>query len=156
MSEPTTETMPDALRRWIDKFIDSYPESLGIKGALVEEASYSGRLLTDILATETLSNGNAVFINSSGLWERADATEFAAHGIFVGIDDVTVGEVATVLIHGTVRRSAWSWTPGNSIYLTNTPGEISHTAPIAPDLIQRIGYAITDKIAYFDFNSAVS
>ena len=55
-----------------------------------------------------------------------------------------------VLLEGYIRNDAWNWTPGLDLYVSNTTGAMTHTAPSgASDFVQKIGFAWTADIVYF-------
>ena len=50
-----------------------------------------------------------------------------------------------------VRNDAWNWTPGATLYMSETAGEITATQPTTTDAaIRVVGYALTDDCIYFD------
>ena len=57
-------------------------------------------------------------------------------------------EQGAVLLEGFARNDAWGWTPGAILYASETPGEITATAPTA-GFVQAIGVALTADIIKF-------
>lgn len=113
--------------------------------------SYDGIVIPDLDNLGGVTQWDAVYLNSSSQWVLADANgsgTYPARGLAVSTEVTT--DPVDVLIRGTVRNDAWNWTPGNPIYLSETAGGLTQTAP---SYAQEVGYAITADIAFFDFNA---
>jgi hypothetical protein len=117
--------------------------------------NYDGIVIPGLQNLGGVTQWDAVYLNGSSQWVKADANgsgTFPARGLAIATALTTV--VVGVLIKGTVRNDAWNWTPGGTIYLSGTVGEITQTAPsTAGDKVQAVGFALTADIAFFDFNS---
>lgn len=122
--------------------------------ALATDDTYSGNIIAGLNSGATTAQWEAVYLNGSAAWVLADANgsgTYPARGI--GIADST-SNALSVLVRGTVRNDAWTWTPGGTIYLSATPGALTQTAPsTSGDKVQAVGFALTADIAYFDFDS---
>lgn len=130
-------------------------KKLSLTAAHGADDTYEGLQITGLNNTGGVTQWDAVYLNGSSQWALADAngsSTYPARGLAVAT--VSTGNATTVLIRGTVRNDAWSWTPGGTIYLSTTPGGLTQTAPSsASDKIQAVGFALTADIAFFDFNS---
>jgi len=102
-------------------------------------------------AGEALGNRKVVYLDNAGRWRLGDADTTAAMPI-VGftIGSIASGSFGRILLHGFVGLAGWTWTQGAQLYVSTTAGEITHTAPTAPDLIQSIGVAYEADVIYFD------
>ena len=99
--------------------------------------------------------GAALYLAADGHWEEADAsadTTTPCTGIALSSG---TGASKEILLLGSVRNDGWNWTtgPGKSglIYLSTTTGAVTQTAPSADgEMIQVVGYAITDDVMFFN------
>lgn len=122
--------------------------------SLVDNESL-GTVLTGLLAAQDLDAWQAVYINSSGSLILAGANSAGSNpsrGLVIA--DTADGDPATVLIRGIARNNAWNWTPGGSIYLSETDdGALTQTEPSAEgSRIQEVGFAVSADIAEFHFH----
>ena len=107
--------------------------------------------------TSTMAAGKMYFLNGSGQWVLADATDNTTGAdellaIALGTDPATDG----MLLRGLVRVNSNLGTVGRAVYMTTTAGAVSQTAPSGNDEIVRIvGYAIhaVREIMYFNPSS---
>lgn len=117
--------------------------------------SYHGLTLTGLLAGATIAQWEAVYVGGSSTFLLADANgsgTYPARGLAVAAYSST--NPATVLVQGTVRNDAWNWTPGGDIYLSATAGGLTQTAPsTSGDKVQKVGFALTADVAFFNFAS---
>lgn len=117
--------------------------------------TYEGQQIPGLNNSGGVTQWDAVYLNSSSQWVLADANgsgTYPARGLAVSTE--TTGNPVTVLIRGTVRNDAWSWTVGGTIYLSGTAGGLTQTQPsTSGDKVQAVGYALTADIAFFDFDS---
>jgi hypothetical protein len=122
--------------------------------ALASDDTWEGNSIFGLNAFATIAQWEAVYLNTSSAWALADANGVAtypARGLAAAA--YSSGNAAEVVIRGTVRNDAWSWTIGAPLYLSTTPGALTQTAPATSgDQIQVVGYALTADIAYVDFN----
>jgi len=130
-------------------------KTISVSGALGTDDTCEGIQIAGLNAGATIAQWEAVYMGGSSKWLLADAngsSTYPAQGLAVAAYVDT--NAALVLVQGTVRNDAWNWTIGGAIYLSTTPGALTQTAPsTSGDKIQRVGYALTADIAYFDFNS---
>ena len=137
-----------------DTDLDGYPDKIGspaFDGALGTDDTYTGFLITGKNAGEAISQWDVVYFDATATeWLQADADaagEFPARGIAVAAG--TDGNSLDVIVQGTVRNDAWNWTVGGTIYLSDTAGGLTQTAPsTSGDAVQILGWAITADIIY--------
>jgi hypothetical protein len=121
---------------------------------------YNGIVITGRNCGEALGQWDAVYLNSAegdggDIWHEADATtgsgEFPAFGIAVAA--CTDTNEAKIMVRGVARNDSWTWTTGDAIYLGETDGTITATAPsTSGDCVQIIGWALSPDEIYFDFS----
>lgn len=106
-------------------------------------------------AGASLTQWDLVYMGASSTWLKADANgsgTYPARGMAVAAYSNT--DPAVVIREGIVRHDAWSWTPGGTLYMSITAGEMTQTPPsTATEKIQQVGFAITADIAYVNFAS---
>ena len=65
-----------------------------------------------------------------------------------GFDDTETG---TVLLQGFIRYDTWDWTPGSPLYLSETAGAMTHTAPTTDGaFVQVVGVALSPDVVYIN------
>lgn len=96
----------------------------------------------------SVSAGDAVYINSSGKVARANAQVGSVTDPVIGIATnagASDGDDVYVLTHGIWRMDAETFTAGDPVYLGETAGALTATAPSTDgDYLQRIGIAVSD------------
>lgn len=118
--------------------------------------TWQGRAITGVNAGATIAQWEAVYMGSGGEWLLADAsadTTAPARGIAIeaGTDNNPMG----VLTEGVVRNDAWAWTPGGALYLSETAGALTQTAPTTSGaIVQQVGWAISADVAYIAIGDA--
>jgi hypothetical protein len=71
----------------------------------------------------------------------------------IGIAPAAISDTATgtILLHGFVRDDTWTWTTGGVLYLSETAGAMTHTAPTTSGaFVQAIGIALSPDVAYIN------
>lgn len=64
------------------------------------------------------------------------------------ISDTATG---TILLQGFVRNDTWNWTTGGAIYLSETSGSVTQTAPTTSGaFLQVVGVALSPDVMYFN------
>lgn len=116
---------------------------------------YSGLVLTGKNAGEAITQWDCVFLQADAKFDQADADaagEFPAMGL--ACNATGDGTNLVVLTRGVVRNEGWSGlTVGAAIYLSDTAGGLTETAPsTAGDCVQIIGRALSDSEIYFNFS----
>jgi len=119
------------------------------------DAEYAGLVVTGRLYGETVAKYELVYMDgATGRWLKADADaggKFPAVGMAVTAGNN--GDAATVLVRGTVRNDAWSWSAaGVSLYLSTVAGGMTETAPVVSgQCVHHIGrtlVATTDVVLF--------
>jgi uncharacterized ParB-like nuclease family protein len=107
--------------------------------------TYQGQVITGRNWGATVAQWDAVYLDSAGTWQLADANgsnTFPCRGLAAAAG--TAGNPGTVLDNGVARNDAWAWTVGGDVYLSETAGGLTQTAPSASgSRVQKIGYALT-------------
>jgi hypothetical protein len=132
-----------------------------LSAVLPTDDTFQGDTITGLVSASALTQWDAVYVTGLSRVARADAdaggspdaTAAPARGLVtttVGGADVAV----SVLTRGIVRNDAWTWTPGENIYLSGTAGGLTQTAP--DGVVQPVGWAAAADIAVFDFSSGAA
>ena len=83
---------------------------------------------------------------------EADASAYATARV-IGIAPAAISDTATgtILLQGFIRDDTWNWTPGSTLYLSETAGAMTHTAP-TPDgaFVQVGGVALSPDVVYMN------
>jgi hypothetical protein len=112
----------------------------------------SGMAFTADVDTNTVGIGGILLLGADGSYDDADASaEATAAGMVVMATAAGTGSML-LLQKGTFQDAgAWDWTPGAILYLSETEGELTETAPVTSEAIVRImGYALTADSIFFD------
>ena len=133
-----------------NRFLDSAPDS---------NSSVSGDVITVVAAT----GYNAVFGDlvvvtgwSTGVGPivaKADADSSSTVGrLYLIAESISAGSSGKALRSGIARCDSWSWsTSGGALYVSDTAGEMTQTAPSSTgQQVQIVGHALTSTI--IDFN----
>jgi hypothetical protein len=83
---------------------------------------------------------------------EADASAYATARV-IGIAPVAISDTATgtILLHGFIRDDTWTWTTGSTLYLSETAGAMTHTAPTTDGaFVQVVGVALSPDVVYFN------
>jgi hypothetical protein len=127
-----------------DKFVHDPTSSL--------TASVSGYGDIVTFGTGSLTAGNLYYLNSTGAWTAADAdSESTTRGMLA----IALGAAPSngMLVKGYARNSAWTQNTGDVLYVSQTAGGITSTAPsTAGTIVRIIGYMInaTNDVVYFN------
>ncbi len=81
-----------------------------------------------------------------------DASAFATARC-IGIAPSAISDTATgeVLLQGFIRDDTWNWTIGGTMYLSETAGDMTQTAPSTDGaFVQVLGIALTADVVYFN------
>ena len=118
--------------------------------SLTASVSGYGDIVT--FGTGSLTAGNLYYLSSTGAWTAADAdSESTTRGMLA----IALGAAPNngMLVKGYARNSAWTQNTGDVLYVSQTAGGITSTAPSAAGTIVRIiGYMInaTNDVVYFN------
>ena len=83
---------------------------------------------------------------------EADASAYATARV-IGIAPAAISDTATgtILLHGFIRDDSWSWTTGATLYLSETAGAMTHTAPSTDGaFVQVVGVALSPDVVYIN------
>jgi hypothetical protein len=127
-----------------------------ISPVLAANNDYSAtEIHTGFDAGETIPQWQAVYFDVTAgemLLTDADASG-KAPGWGLALAASADGSPIYVLSRGWVRNDAWTWTPGDPIYLADTPGGLTQTKPsTSGDIVQPVGIAKSADVAYFNFD----
>ena len=83
---------------------------------------------------------------------QADASAVATARA-IGISPAAISDTATgtVLLHGFIRDDSWNWTTGSVLYLSETTGAMTHTAPTTDGaFVQAVGIALEPDVVFIN------
>tara|TARA_R110000823_G_scaffold96385_1_gene209823 strand:- start:204 stop:1247 length:1044 start_codon:yes stop_codon:yes gene_type:complete len=83
---------------------------------------------------------------------EADASAYATARV-IGIAPAAISDTATgtVLLQGFIRDDSWSWTAGSTLYLSETAGAMTHTAPSTDGaFVLVVGVALSPDVVYIN------
>ena len=83
---------------------------------------------------------------------EADASAYATARV-IGIAPAAISDTATgtILLQGFIRDDSWSWTPGSTLYLSETAGAMTHTPPSTDGaFVNVVGVALTADVVYIN------
>ena len=106
-----------------------------------------------MLAGGTISAFDLVCIHSTTQEVvEADASAIATARV-IGIAPAAISDTESgiILLHGFVRDDTWSWTTGGVLYLSETAGAMTHTAPTTSGaFVQAVGIALSPDVVYIN------
>jgi len=120
-----------------------------------QRARGSGLSMPGIVG-EAVTRGAAVYLSAvDGLWYLADADVLAELPVVAITKEAesTAGKVVQLVIIGLMGRSDWTWTRGDAIYVSGTPGVLTQTAPANRN---PVAVAITSTMIYVNPGSATA
>ena len=116
--------------------------------------TYQGISSDDIDAGATIAQWEVVYLDGTPDWNLTDASAEATAGpvqVALATEAGTASNPLNVLFSGIARNDAWTWTAGGAIYLSETAGAMTQTAPTTTDSVTRVlGYALSDDAIYFN------
>ena len=102
---------------------------------------------------EELTLPNLVFQASDGEWEKANATAMATTkgALAIVMESIAIGSSGAILKYGFLRDDSWAFSQGATLYVGESDGSITATAPSdVGDQHRIVGYAHTAHIIWFD------
>lgn len=108
---------------------------------------WSGHTIYFAQCAASLAFGTPVYIQSTGKPAGADADAAAtmpAIGVIV-VASTDADTPCTVLTHGVITDTDWNWTPGATLYVSETVGSVENTLSNISDtndVVQVIGIAV--------------
>ena len=128
--------------------------SVNISTPLLPSAdhTYSGTT-AQMLAGGAISAFDLVCINNTtGEVIEADASASGTARV-IGIAPAAISDTATgtVLVHGFIRDDSWNWTTGSVLFLSETAGAMTHTAPTTSGaFVQAVGIALSPDVVFIN------
>ena len=114
--------------------------------------TYSGTT-AQMLAGGAISAFDLVCIHTvTGEVVEADASASATSRV-IGIAPAAISDTATgtVLLHGFIRDDTWGWTTGGVLFLSETAGAMTHTAPTTDGaFVQAVGIALEPDVVFIN------
>ncbi len=126
-----------------------------LDAALSGDATWSGITIAGTSGVTTLAVGDLCYLNANdGRWELVDANLSDGYDkqlgicVLVGAD----GAATEMLVYGKVRAATFpAFTLGSPLHISETAGDMTHTAPVTTDAATRIiGIAITAEDLMFN------
>jgi hypothetical protein len=102
---------------------------------------------------EELALPNLVYQASDGEWEKANATAMATTkgALAIVMESITIHSSGAILKYGFLRDDSWGFSQGATLYVGESDGSITATAPSdVGDQHRIVGYAHTASIIWFD------
>ncbi len=124
--------------------------SIDLDPSLSADGKYTGKCITGT-AGATLAFGDIIYLAAAdSRWELTDASAVGTAGtVLVGICVLAAtgdGEPTKILLDGNVRADTAfpTFTVGAPIYISETAGDVTQTAPTTADAVVRVlGFALT-------------
>ena len=120
------------------------------------DGDYSGITVTGT-GGATIAFGEPVYLAvGDSRWELTDASAVATAGtplVGIAVSSSTDGNPITVLLHGIIRADAVfpTFTVGAQVFLSETAGDLTNTAPSTADAVVRaVGFATTANEIYWN------
>lgn len=128
--------------------------SLNISTPLLAGADHTVTGLTaQMLAGGTINAFDLVCIHTvTSEVVQADASALATARA-IGIAPAAISDTATgtVLLHGFIRDDTFNFTPGSTLFLSETTGQMTHTAPSTDGaFVQIVGTALSPDVVYIN------
>ena len=133
--------------------------NLNISTPLLAGADHTTTGMTaEMLAGAAIAAFNVVCIHTTTQEVIvADASAYATARA-IGIAPAAISDTATgtVLLQGFIRDDTWNWTTGSTLYLSETAGTMTHTAPTTDGaFVVAIGVALEPDVVYINPSPAV-
>jgi len=110
----------------------------------------NGTITTETVDTNSVGVASALVLASDGHYDEVDASASSTMPCSALALETGTGS-KTILHQGFIRNDAWSWTVGGVIYVSETTGTLTQTAPTTSSaVVQVVGIAKTADIIYFN------
>ena len=117
-----------------------------------EPVNISGISSYGTVAANTTGLGAALFMNSDGNYEEADADDVATMPCVALALETGTGN-KKILLQGYITNESWTWTPGGLVYVSPDTGELTQTIPLTSgQQVQIVGYASGTNTVFFNPN----
>jgi hypothetical protein len=131
---------------------DAANVSIGVP--LLANADHTTTGITaQMLAGGAIAAFDLVCIHSTTQEVVEAAAGAAATSRVIGIAPAAISDTATgtVLLQGFVRDDTWTWTTGGVLFLSETAGAMTHTAPTTDGaFVQAVGVALSPDVVYIN------
>jgi hypothetical protein len=134
----------------IDAGIASITDQSTINTNWAGEYKYNGQVLANVIAGETFTRGQLLYLDTNSKWSRVDATTTRATKLLgIALTDGVLDDVCTVLLDGLIgtesHKQVSSAVPGLPLYIDTTAGIVTETAPSGSgEIVRLIGHNIYD------------
>lgn len=116
----------------------------------ISNGEYSGIAINGNITINSVGFSCALFLNNSGNYEEASASDIVANKCMGLALESGIGS-KQILLNGIIRNDTWSFTPGDSLFLSDTTGNITTMPPNGSgNIVQKLGFAITTNTIYFN------
>ncbi len=117
-----------------------------------EPLNISGVSSYGTIASNSVGSGAALFMNSDGEYEEADADAVSTMPCVALALETGTGN-KKILLQGYITNESWNWTTGGIIYVSPDTGELTQAIPSTTgQQVQIVGYASGSDIMYFNPN----
>lgn len=114
------------------------------------DETMSGDIISQTVDANASGIGAVLYKAADGNWEEADASSSTTMGM-LGIAVESGTGTKDVLLRGFVKDTAWTWTPGQQLFVSETTGDITATAPTtSASIVQVAGWAMEATVMYFN------
>jgi len=129
--------------------------SIKLDDTLSGDETWSGITTSGLSGVTTLAIGDLIYLNADdSRWELVDANESDGYDKQLGIALTAAadGAASEILLFGKVRSAAFpAFTVGSPLYMSETAGDVTHTAPVTANAANRIvGIALTAEDLFFN------
>jgi len=126
-----------------------------LDAVLSGDETWSGIVIAGVSGVTTLAVGDLCYLNADdSRWELVDANLSDGYDKQLGVCVLAGadGAATEMLVYGKVRSAAFpAFTVGSPLYMSETAGDITHTAPTTADSATRkVGIAITAEDMLFN------
>ena len=128
--------------------------NVSISTPLLANADHTTTGITaEMLAGAAIAAFNLVCIHTTTQEVNVADASAVATARAIGIAPAAISDTATgtVLLKGFIRDDTWNWTTGSVLYLSETAGEMTHTAPTTDGaFVQTVGIALEPDVVYIN------
>ena len=95
--------------------------------------TYSGDIISVTAGTGGVSQYDLVYVsgNQTVLKSQTDGTFIEAKVVGIAVANIAASSTGYILTNGFITNGSWSFTAGDLVYNTATPGSISSTVPVS-------------------------
>jgi len=109
-----------------------------------------GNIATMTVDSNATGFGAALYMASDGHFDEADATAIGTMPCTAIALETGTGSKKVALPGTFIRDDTWDWTPGGPLFVSETTGALTQTAPTTSQAIaQCVGYAVAADYIYF-------